>query len=85
MIYDYIIVQSVISNERGQRGSIHIKPLPNQEPYSETMFVQCSRVLSKDFPVGTKFKIKAKIIYPTNSNRPFVSSHYTWPFEVIKE
>ena len=60
MIYDYIIVHSVISNESGQRGSIHIKPLPNQEPYSESMFVQCSKVLSTDFPVGTKFKIKAK-------------------------
>jgi len=85
MDYDYIIVESVLSSESGQRGPIHIKPLPNQEPYSEKMFVQCSKVLSKDFPVGTKFRIRAKIIYPTNGNRPFVSSHYTWPFEVIKD
>jgi hypothetical protein len=85
MEYDYIIVQSFITNERGKHGPVHIKPLPNQEPYLETMFVQCSKVLSKDFPVGTKFRIKAKIITPTNGNRPFVSSHYTWPFEVIKD
>lgn len=84
MEYDIILVQSVLSNESGQRGPIHIKPLPNQEPYSESMFVQCSKVLSNEFPVGTKFKIKAKIIVPIGK-RPFISSHYTWPFEVIKQ
>jgi hypothetical protein len=85
MEYDYIIVQSVLSNEKGQRGPIHIKPLPDQDPYLETMFVQCSKVLSTNFPVGTKFRIKAKIITPTNGNRPFASSHYTWPYEIIKD
>lgn len=37
MAYDYIIVQSVYSNESGQRGPVHIKPLPNQEPYLDTV------------------------------------------------
>lgn len=80
--YQYIIVQSVYSNERGQHGPVHIKPLPNQNPYLEDMWVQCSKVLSTDFPVGTKFRIKAKIIHPERK-KSFVSSHYTWPFEVI--
>ena len=81
--YDYIIVQSVLTNERGKHGPVHIKPLSDQEPYLETMFVQCSKVLSTDFPVGTKFRIKAKIVYPRDK-RPFASSHYTWPFEVLE-
>lgn len=84
MDYDYIIVKSVLSNESGQRGPIHIKPLPDQEPYLETMFVQCSKVLSYGHPVGTKFRIRAKIIYP-EGKRPFVSSHYTWPFEIVND
>lgn len=63
MEYDYIIVQSVLTNERGKHGPIHIKPLPNQEPYLDTMYVQCSKTLSNDYPVGTKFRIKAKIVH----------------------
>ena len=66
----------------GKSGPIHIKPLPNQGPYKESMYVQCSKVLSNDFPVGTKFKIRAKIVHP-EGKRSFVSSHYTWLFEVI--
>ena len=56
--YDYIIVESVLTNERGKHGPIHIKPIPGQDPYLETMFVQFSKVLSKNFLVGTKFKIR---------------------------
>lgn len=82
--YDYIIVQSILTNERGKHGPVHIKPLPDQDPYLETMFVQCSKVLSNDFPVGTKFRIKAKIVYP-EGKRPFASSHYIWPFEVVRD
>ena len=60
MEYEKIIVQSILTNEKGKHGPIHIKPLPNQAPYLETMFVQCSKVLSNDYPVGTKFRIRAK-------------------------
>ena len=84
MEYEHIIVQSVLTNEKGKHGPIHIKPLPNQAPYLETMFVQCSKVLSNDYPVGTKFRIRAKIIHPVGK-RSFASSHYTWPFEVLYE
>jgi hypothetical protein len=83
MDYDYITVQSVFTKESGKHGPIHIKPLPGQEPYLETMFVQCSKTISNDYPLGTKFRIRAKIVTPKNK-RPFVSSHYTWPFEVIE-
>ncbi|KFE97884.1 hypothetical protein [Chryseobacterium luteum] len=84
MEYDYIIVQSVLIKEKGKYASVHIRPLPDQDPYVETMFVQCSKVLTTNFPVGTKFRIKVKIITPRNGN-PYASSHYTWPFEIIKD
>lgn len=83
--YDYIIVQSVLTNEKGKHGPVHIRPLPGQDPYLDTMYVQCSKVMSNDFPIGTKFRIRAKIIYPKNGNRPFVSTHYTWPFDVLED
>jgi hypothetical protein len=81
--YQEIIVESFVTNERGKRGPVHIRPLPGQDPYLETMYVQCSKTLSNDFPVGTKFRIRVKIVQPL-SGRSFVSSHYTWPYEVIK-
>ncbi|EAZ94374.1 hypothetical protein FBBAL38_00020 [Flavobacteria bacterium BAL38] len=81
--YQEIIVESFITFERGKHGPVHIRPLPGQEPYLETMFVQCTKTLSNDFPVGTKFKIRAKIIQPVDG-RAFASSHYTWPYEVLK-
>jgi hypothetical protein len=84
MEYKYIIVQSVLTDERGKRGPVHIRPLPNQEPYLDTMFVECSKKLSENYPVGTKFRIKAKIINP-NEMRSFVYSHYSWPFEVLND
>ncbi|SNV37088.1 Uncharacterised protein [Chryseobacterium taklimakanense] len=82
--YDHILVESFITHERGKHGLVHIRPLPNQEPYTTDMYVQCSKTMSNDFPVGTKFRIKAKIIYPENK-KPFVSTHYTWKYEVLKD
>ncbi|WP_051349434.1 hypothetical protein [Chryseobacterium gregarium] len=84
MEFDYIIVQSVLINEKDKYGPVRIQPLPGQDPYVETMFVQCSKVLSTNFPAGTKFRIKVKIITPRNG-APFASSHFTWPFEIIKD
>lgn len=84
MEYDYIIVESVLTNVRGKHGPVHIMPLPNQEPYLDTMYVQCSKTLSNDYPVGTRFRIKAKIVHP-EGKASFVSTHYTWDYEVLKD
>ena len=48
MEYDYIIVESVLTKVRGKHGPVHIMPLPNQEPYLDTMYVECSKTLSND-------------------------------------
>jgi hypothetical protein len=82
--YDYIIVESfcpVINT--GRRGPVHIRPMPNQEPYLTKMFVECCRDLVNDYPVGTKFRIKAKIT-SKEGGTPFVYSYYNWPYEVLK-
>lgn len=82
--YDYIIVESVLTKERGKHGPIHIRPIANQAPYLESMYVQCSKTMSNDFPLGSRFRIKAHIIHPAGK-RSFVSSHYTWPYEVLND
>ena len=82
--YNYFIVESFIpTNLNGRHGRIHIKPVSGQKEFKENMFVECSKQLSNNFPKGTKFRIKAKI---TNKDGgvPFIYSHYSWPFEVLK-
>jgi hypothetical protein len=80
--YQKIVVESFIpSNLKGKHGLVHIRPLPGQEPFIPNMFVECAKTMSHDYPVGTKFRIKAKIT--ENKGTKFVYSHYKWPFEVL--
>lgn len=83
--YDYIVVESFYSTDTaGRHGPIHIRPLPGPKPYETYMFVACSEVLTTDYPVGAKFRIRAKI---TNLQRgtPYIYSHYSWNYDVIKD
>jgi hypothetical protein len=83
--YSEIIVESYKpENTSGMHGEIHIRPLAGQEPFTQDMHVQCSKTLSDDHPVGTRFKIKA-IITSKQGGKPFVSSHYTWPYHVVTD
>ncbi|PZQ94977.1 MAG: hypothetical protein DI539_30730 [Flavobacterium psychrophilum] len=83
--YEYIIVESFNpSDTSGRHGPTHVRPIPGQGLFKPDMFVQCSRSLVTDYPVGTRFKIRAKI---TNreGGTPFISSHYTWRYEVLEK
>ena len=82
--YDFIIVESfVIKQTTGRHGFIHVRPVDGQNPYKSSMLVECSKVLVTDYPVGTKFRIKAKITN-RNGGTPFIYSNYNWKFEVLK-
>lgn len=78
--YSLIIVESFYHYD----GTVHVRPLPGQSPYESTMFVECSSTLKECYPVGTKFKIKAKI---TNreGGTPFIYSHYSWEYTKIED
>jgi hypothetical protein len=82
--YDYIIVESYYPrNTSGLHGPIHIRPIKDQYPYLDTYHVECSKELSYDYPVGTKFRIKAKLSQ-REGLATFVYSHYKWPYEVLR-
>ena len=80
--YNYIVVESFIPDDlSGKHGKVHIRPVEDQGVFKKEYFVQCSKVLSEDYPVGTKFRIRAKL---TNMQGTlFISSHYTWAYEVL--
>lgn len=80
--YDYIIVESFIPTDMtGRHGLVHIRPISGQEPFMTSLFVECSKELSNDYPVGTKFRIRAKIT--EREGTPFIFSSYAWAYEVI--
>ena len=82
--YELIIVESYYPNfTSGLHGPIHIRPLPNQEPFSQFMHVECSKDLSYNYPVGTQFRIKAKITQREGGAK-FIYSHYSWIYDVLK-
>ncbi|HCE54394.1 MAG TPA: hypothetical protein DER05_05045 [Lutibacter sp.] len=59
--YEHIIVESYKpKNTSGLHGEIHIRPIKGQNPYNDNMHVRCSKVLTDDYPIGTKFRIKQK-------------------------
>ena len=80
--YQFILVESYIPvRSSGLHGKIHIRPIDGQG-YPTEMHVECSKKLSRDYPVGTRFKIKAKITDREGSG-DFLYSYFGWPYEVI--
>jgi hypothetical protein len=85
--YIEIFVESYIPNSNsGYHGLTHIRPLPGQGDFKPEMHVECSKDLSdtKRYPVGTKFRIRAKIT-DREGGKPFVYSHYSWPYVVCQD
>ena len=81
--YKDIIVESYVSaNTSGLHGAIHIRPIAGQG-YRTDLRVQCPKELSTKYPVGTKFKIKAKLT-DRQGEGEFLYSSYHWQYEVIK-
>jgi hypothetical protein len=68
-------------NTAGKHGPVHIRPVEGQG-YATTMDVRCSKVLSRDYPVGTRFWIRAKLT-DREGGGEFLSSYHGWPHEVV--
>lgn len=80
--YDYIIAESYIpANPSGLHGLVHIRPIAGGK-YSQEMHIECSKSLSNDYPVGTKFKLKVKLT-SREGKGSYLYSNYNWRYEVL--
>lgn len=80
--YFTVIVESYYpASTAGLHGPVHIRPVPGQG-VDTAMHVECSKSLSRDHPVGTKFRLRAKIT-DREGSRPFLYSYFGWPYEVV--
>lgn len=66
----------------GLHGAVHIRPCPDQG-FPTTMHVECSKSLSRNYPVGTIFRIKAKLTDREGSG-DFLYSYFGWKYDVVK-
>ena len=81
--YLQIEVESYVPSETsGLHGKVHIRPCLGQS-YPTTMHVECSKKLSVGYPVGTRFRIFAKLT-DRQGEGDFLYSSYRWKYEVLE-
>ncbi len=67
----------------GLHGKIHIRPCVGQG-FTENLHVECSKKLSWEYPVGAKFRIRAKLT-DREGGGEFLYSYFGWKFEVLSK
>jgi len=65
----------------GLHGKIHGRPCAGQG-YPTSMHVECARKLTKDYPAGTRFRIRAKLT-DREGGGEYLYSHFSWDYTVI--
>lgn len=80
--YRTVVVESYWEGGSGLHGDVHIRPV-SAEGFPLGMRVECSKELSRDYPVGTKFRIKAKLTDREEGGK-FLYSSYKWDYVVVK-
>ena len=82
--YEEVLVESFVPNKpSGKHGKVHVRPVAGGK-YSQSLQVECSKNLSRDFPVGTKFLIQAKLT-DREGGGEYLYSSYRWDYEVVNE
>lgn len=78
----FIIETYVPDSLSGKRGKIHCRPVAGQG-IDTSIDVECSRSV-RDYPVGTKFSVVAKLTDRKDGGEYFYS-HHSWAVVPIEE
>ena len=79
--YVDVVVESYRESYSGLHGDIHIRPAAGQR-FPQTLRVECSKRLSRDYEPGTHFVIRAKLT-DREEGGEFLYSYFGWPFRVV--
>ncbi|MHC8943059.1 hypothetical protein ACYX78_00175 [Advenella incenata] len=80
--YEMVEVESYVpKSTSGLRGKVHIRPVPGGN-YSTDLRVECSKKLSTDYPIGTRFMIRATLTDREDGGE-YLYSNYRWPVKVL--
>ncbi len=82
--YQLVEVESYLpAKTSGLHGNVHIRPCEGQE-FPRNMHVECSKSLSKNYPVGTRFRIRAKLT-DREGEGDFLYSYFGWKYDVLSK
>jgi hypothetical protein len=82
-LYRQVVVESCTPHSTaGLHGSVHIRPVAGQG-LPVTLQVECAKSLSRDYPVGTRFRLKAKLTDREDGGE-YLYSYHGWKVEVLK-
>ena len=80
--YEWIVVESYKPRHTsGLHGPVHIRPIAGQG-YSTALQVECSKSLVRNYPVGTRFRLRVKLT-DREGGGEFLYSYWGWGFEVL--
>jgi hypothetical protein len=81
--YQWILVESYRpASTSGLHGPVHIRPCAGQG-FPTSLHVECSKSLSRNYPVGTVFRLRCKLT-DLKGGRAFLYSHFKWAYDVIQ-
>jgi hypothetical protein len=82
--YEWVEVESFVpSKTSGLHGKVHVRPLPGQR-FATDLHVECSRKIRTGYPVGTRFRILAKLT-DREGGGEYLYSSWQWKYEVISQ
>lgn len=79
--YDFIVVESYLHSGGGSKHSIRCRPIKGQGLPTH-LNVECSSVMRKSHPVGTQFRIRARVT--NREGTPFIYTYHNWPWAVVE-
>lgn len=80
--YASILVKSYPASEGNHRYPLVVRPLEDQG-FPQHLLVECNSDLMTKYPVGTIFRICAKM-KNTSFDRSHLYSYHAWKYEVVK-
>lgn len=78
--YRYVIIETYSSSGECSRHSIRARPLPGQG-LPTSLKVECSSSMRERHPIGTKFKVWAKV--KDTSDSPHLYTSWQWKYDVL--
>lgn len=80
--YQMVIVESFLpASTAGLHGAVHIRPVAGQGLPTD-LHVECAKSLSKNFPPGTRFRLRAKLTDREDGGK-YLYSYHGWSVEVL--
>ncbi len=79
--YHEIVVHSVMGKDSQGRPKRQIRPIKGQV-FDSGLNVECSMKLIENYPLGTRFRLRAKIAEVRGTQ--FLYSYFGWPVPVVR-